>query len=78
MARNKPYAGTELAAFIGHRIADLRPRKSQIEIASEAGYPNPNMLSMLKSGTTKLALDRVAALASARPEAAAYRGGDIL
>jgi len=65
MARNKPYGGTELAAFITHRIAELRPRKSQIEIASEAGYPNPNMLSMLKSGTTKLALDRVAALAKA-------------
>ncbi len=65
MARNKPYGGTELAAFITHRITELRPRKSQVEIASEAGYPNPNMLSMLKSGTTKLALDRVVNLAKA-------------
>ena len=65
MARNKPYGGTDLAAFITHRIAELRPRKSQIAIASEAGYPNPNMLSMLKAGTTKLALDRVVALAKA-------------
>ncbi len=65
MARNKPYAGTDLAAFLTHRIAELRSHKSQGELASEAGFVNPNMLSMLKSGTTKLALDRVADLAKA-------------
>lgn len=65
MARYTPYGGTDLAAFITHRIAELRPRKSQVEIASEAGYVNPNMLSMLKSGTTKLALDRAVDLARA-------------
>ncbi|WP_394198569.1 helix-turn-helix domain-containing protein [Litoreibacter albidus] len=65
MARNKPYGGTNLAAFITMRITELRPRKSQAEIASEAGFANANMLSMLKSGTTKLALDRVANLAKA-------------
>ncbi len=65
MARNKPYGGTDLAAFLTHRIVELRPRKSQVEIASEAGFANPNMLSMLKAGTTKLALDRVADLARA-------------
>jgi len=65
MARNKPYGGTDLAAFIAQRITELRPRKSQAEIASEAGYQNANMLSMLKAGTTKLSLDRVANLAKA-------------
>lgn len=65
MARNKPYGGTELAAFLTHRVAELKPKKSQVEIAAEAGYPNPNMISMLKDGTTKLALDRVADLARA-------------
>jgi len=46
-------------------ILDLRPRKSQYEIASEAGFTNVNMLSMIKSGKTKLPLDRVPALAKA-------------
>jgi len=45
--------------------AELRPRKSQVEIAAEAGFVNPNMISMLKAGTTKLAFDRVADLAKA-------------
>ena len=38
MARTKPYAGTDLSKFITHRIAELKPRKSQAEIASEAGF----------------------------------------
>jgi hypothetical protein len=65
MARNTPFGGTDLAAFLTHRIAELRPRKSQVEIAAEAGFVNPNMISMLKAGTTKLAFDRVADLAKA-------------
>ncbi len=65
MARSKPYGGTELAAFLTHRIAELRLKKSQVEIAADAGYANPNNISMLKNGTTKLALDRVADLARA-------------
>ncbi len=65
MARNKPYGGTELAGFLVHRIAELKPKKNQAEIAAEAGYPNANMVSMLKDGTTKLPLDRVADLAKA-------------
>ncbi len=65
MTRQSPYAGTELSAFITHRIAELRPKKSQIEIATEAGFVNPNMVSMIKAGTSKLALDRVADLAKA-------------
>jgi len=65
MARTTPYAGTEVSAFIAHRIAELRPRKSQSEIASEAGFVHTNMLSMIKNGATKLPLDRVPALAQA-------------
>src|SRR5690606_27581437 len=65
MARNNPYGGTDLAAYLTHRVAELRPRKSQVDIALEAGYPNANMISMLKAGSTKLALDRVVDLAKA-------------
>lgn len=61
----KPYKDTRLAAFVAKRVLELRPRKTQLEIAREAGFVNPNMLAMIKSGATKLALDRVLGLATA-------------
>lgn len=61
---NKPYADTDLARFITKRVLELKP-KPQIDIAKEAGFVNPNVVSMLKSGATKLPLDRVLALAKA-------------
>ncbi|RYH04432.1 XRE family transcriptional regulator [Salipiger sp. IMCC34102] len=60
----RPYADTELATFIATRVLQLKP-KSQIDIAREAGFVNPNVISMLKSGATKLPLDRVLTLADA-------------
>ncbi len=65
MTRHLPFAGTQLSAFVAHRIAALRPRKSQAAIATEAGFINVNVLSMIKTGTSKLPLDRVPALAKA-------------
>jgi len=64
-SKGNPHEHTRLAAFIEHRILQLSPRKSQRDIGLEAGFRNVNMLSMIKSGTTKLALDRVPALAKA-------------
>lgn len=63
--QGKPYAGTRLAKYLEKRILELRPKKTQITIASEAGFVNPNMLAMIKAGAAKLPLDRVAALATA-------------
>ena len=63
--QGKPYAGTRLAKYLEKRILELRPEKTQIAIASEAGFVNPNMLAMIKAGTAKLPLDRVSALAAA-------------
>ena len=65
MAPTPPYADTRLAAYLTKRILELRPRKSQQEIATEAGFINVNMMSMLKSGKSKIPLDRVSALAKA-------------
>ena len=65
MPPKNPYADTQMSAFLTKRILELRPRKSQAQIASEAGFVNANVLSMLKSGKTKLPLDRVPALAAA-------------
>ncbi|UMA64405.1 helix-turn-helix domain-containing protein [Roseivivax marinus] len=59
------YETSRLARFLDRRITELAPKKSQREIAIEAGFPNVNYLSMLKKGASKLALDRVPALAHA-------------
>lgn len=61
----KPYAATRLANYIDQRVLELRGRKTQGEISSEAGFANPNMLTMLKQGATRVPLDRVPALAKA-------------
>ena len=58
-----PHEHTRLATFVERRILELSGRKSQGEIAVEAGFVNANMLSMIKSGKSKLALDRVPARA---------------
>jgi|TARA_R100000935_G_scaffold18953_1_gene36540 hypothetical protein len=60
----RPYSNSALAEFITRRVLELRPR-TQIDIATAAGFENPNMVSMLKSGATKLPLDRVLAMAAA-------------
>lgn len=59
-----PYASSRLAQFIDKRIEEIAD-KSQVDIAREAGFSNANYLSMLKSGNSKLALDRVVKLAKA-------------
>lgn len=60
-----PNANTEIAKFIDSRIDQLKGRKSQKDIAAEAGFTNVNVLSMMKSGATKIPFDRVPGLAKA-------------
>lgn len=59
------YENTNLAKYIEKRILQLRPRKSQLDIAREAGFNQPNLLSMFKNGSSKLPLDRVPGMAKA-------------
>jgi transcriptional regulator with XRE-family HTH domain len=61
----KPYQDTRLAKYLDQRVLELKPKKTQSDIASEAGFVNPNMLTMLKQGASKVPLDRVPALAKA-------------
>ena len=68
----KPFEGSELAMFVGRRILELKSRKSQAEIAADAGYVNQNMITMIKQGATKVALDRIPALAVALEVDAAF------
>ena len=60
-----PFAGTRLALFLEKRLLELRGTKSQADIAAEAGFISPPMIAMLKSGASKLPLDRVPSLAKA-------------
>ncbi len=61
----RPFAATRLTTFLTKRVLELRPKKSQAEIPTEAGFSNANMMSMLKAGSVRLPLDRVPALALA-------------
>ena len=67
-----PHAKTAAATFLIDRMRDLKHRKSQKEIAQEAGFLNANMLSLLKSGANKILLDRVPALTKALEADPAY------
>jgi hypothetical protein len=60
-----PNTNSPAALFIADRVRDLKHRKSQKEIAREAGFVNANMLSLLKSGASKVPFDRIPALARA-------------
>jgi transcriptional regulator with XRE-family HTH domain len=56
---------SEIAKFLDKRIHELSHRKSQRDIAREVGFVNDNMVTMLKSGRTKVPLDRVVSIAKA-------------
>ena len=60
-----PHADTPAATLLRRQIELISSRKTQKEIAHQAGFVNPNMISLLKSGATKLPLDRVPDLARA-------------
>ena len=61
----KPHGNTTLAKYVERRVLELKSKKSQAEIAAEAGYVNQNMITMIKQGASKVALDRVPTLARA-------------
>lgn len=56
---------TRLSEFITKRIQELQDVKSQLDIAVATGFPNANMISHIKRGIAKLAIDRVPAMAKA-------------
>ena len=61
----KPHENSRLAKFLDTRLLELKHLKTQAQIAEEAGFANANMVTMVKQGATKLAIDRVPALAKA-------------
>lgn len=67
-----PYQNTATAKLIADRIRNLLHKKTQAELASEAGFANANMMSFLKSGRNKVPLDRVPSLVLALEVDPAY------
>lgn len=65
VVRAKTFENTSMAAYLRDRIDELAPRKSQRDIAIEAGYDKPNIISMFKRGETKVPFDKVPALSKA-------------
>lgn len=65
VSSGKPFENTRIAEFLRKRVEELSSRKSQREIALEAGYDKPNIISMFKRGETKVPFDKVPALAKA-------------
>lgn len=63
--RKHLYADSRLVGFLEKRIRDLKGTKSQADIAVEAGFLSINMMSMIRTGASRLPLDRVPALARA-------------
>jgi hypothetical protein len=61
----KPYADTRLVKYLDRRVLELKPRKTQLAIAAEAGFVQRTMLANIKAGVNKLPLDRVPGLAKA-------------
>jgi transcriptional regulator with XRE-family HTH domain len=56
---------SKIAKLIGNRVEELKGVKSQRDIAQKAGYNNQNMITMIKQGNSKVALDRAHDLACA-------------
>jgi transcriptional regulator with XRE-family HTH domain len=53
------------AKLIATALKRLEGRKTQAQVAKKAGFPHPNMLSMIKHGKSRLPLERIPALAEA-------------
>lgn len=60
-----PYEDTRLVTYLSKQIDAMAAYKSQREIAVEIGYDKPNMLSMIKTGQSRMPLEKVPALAKA-------------
>ena len=52
-----------VAEFLADRLAAID--KTQRQVSEECGFDNPNIITMFKTGQTKLPVNRIAALAKA-------------
>ena len=57
----RPFEDTRLTTFLEKRILEMRPKKTQSEIAGEAGFVNPNMRKMFGTDSMPETGENVAA-----------------
>lgn len=62
MNKQMPQRST-VAEFLADRLAAID--KTQRQVSEECGFDNPNIITMFKTGQTKLPVNRIAALAKA-------------
>lgn len=60
---NGPYADSAIARFLDKHIDSLRGIVTQADIAKALDYQRPNVISMFKTGNTRVPLDKIPALA---------------
>src|SRR5271156_1635106 len=60
-----PFADSAIAKYIDKTIDDLKGVKTQREIAQEACFELPDIISMFKRGETRVPLDRIPLLSKA-------------
>ena len=60
-----PFADSAIAKYIDKKIDELKGVKTQREIAQEAGYETPNIISMLKRGESRVPLEKIPLLSKA-------------
>lgn len=65
MATSGAKTNSKLATYVRKQIDFLAGIKNQSEIAREAGFEKPNILSMIKTGEVRVPLDRIPDLARA-------------
>lgn len=63
--RTRPFSDTRLVHYLDRQITKLSARKTQADIARQAGFAQPTMMANLRNGSNRLPLDRVPGLAKA-------------
>lgn len=56
-------SSVSVAEYVSHMVS--KSNKSQREIALECGFESPNIIAMIKNGSTKVPLNRIGLLAKA-------------
>ena len=70
MSKQSHPAQTNVSDFITARLA--QSDKTQRQIAEECGFENPNVITMFKTGATKIPVNRIGAIAKALDVDPAY------
>lgn len=61
----KPFENSEFHAQVRERVRELSGHKSIREIANDAGYDKPNIISMYMRGETQIPIDKFLDIARA-------------